>query len=441
VKKYLFILTLCASHLLAQVPAWYTSQSHPKYKKDYYLIGVGSGTTGLDAAKKAALADLAAQLRVQVQSEMKSVTESYTMNNDEQLYSDVRNRSRTVVSDELVGAEIAETSVDPSSGTAFALAILNKRNYSESIASELESGWKEASTLRAGAVEYFKKGRLTEAVQSLLQIRQVIAPLFAKQVLHNAVASVAFNSPSMFHPNTIYSDIRGFLSNVKIEKKSGDNQKGKIGEQFSQPLAVMVSVNADGGSVPCSGVPVEFVYDGKINLGKGMTDNNGTVTVSTAIRPMVNDGIQARLALPDIGKDFEKNIAASAAVFIWTAEKSDKMFTLQVNAKMKKVADAIQSKLSQAISKAGYTVVPGSNYIITVDVQSGTPGNVQGMAGTLYSVELETIARFMDSKTNQTRGAAKFTSRGVGKTEAEAMEKAASNLKVNEKELGELLEK
>lgn len=427
----------------AQIPQWYTTQNHPHYPKSSFLLGVGSGsgTNGLDAAKKAALTELVSQLRVQVQSETKNVTKSYKMNDDEDLYSDFKKQTRTVVSDEISGAEIAETFVNPSTNSAYALAVLDKNIYSQSIASELESGWKQASDLRTQAKEYFMQGRLTEAIQNINQIRQVIAPLFAKQVLHDAVAAKSFTSPNVFNPNALQSDIRELLSKVVIEKKFGDKQKGKIGEQFPIPLMVAVYVKSEQKNIPCSGVFVEFLYDGKTMLATGVTDEHGNAAIATTIKPVVSGGIQAQLSLPDLGKEFQKNILASAVIFQWTATASDKKFTVQVNSRSEKISKNITKKLAQAITKAGFAVVPVSNLLLVVETQAGIPVKVEGMAGILFSSELEVSVVLSDKKSGSIIGAAKFTAKGIGKTESEGLEKASANLKIGEKEITALLEK
>ncbi|MBW7887630.1 MAG: LPP20 family lipoprotein [Bacteroidetes bacterium] len=443
-KKFIFLFTIIgATASFAQTPSWYTTQNHPSFPKSTYLIGVGSGSgvTGLDAAKKTALADLVSQLRVQIQSEMNSVTKSYKMNDDEDLYSDFKKQTRTVVSDELTGAEIAETYVDPSSAIAYAMAVLNKITYSQSIAAELESGWKQAADLREQAKEYFGKGRLVEAIQSIHQIRQVIAPLFAKQVLHNAVAGKPFASQYIFNPNALQSDIRSFLSNVVIEKKMGDNQKGKIGEPFGMPLMVSVFVKQGESKVPCNGVPVEFVYGEKTILGTGVTDEQGNAALLTTIKPVVNGGIQARISLPDLGREFQKNIAASAVTFKYTAAASDKKFSLQVQSSSKKISDNLSKKITQAVTKAGYTISPSSDLVLKVETQSGSPIKVEGMAGTLYSCQLDVIVTLSEKKSAMIKSSAKFSAKGVGKTEAEGLEKAAESLTIDDRIFSELLEK
>ncbi len=435
--KFLALMLFCViSVSFSQIPTWFSTHNHPKYPTSEYIIGVGSGggASGVESAKKAALADIVSQLRVQIQSEMKSVTQTFSVNDDEQIYADFKRQSRTVVSDEITGADVIETVVD-AQGTAYAFVVLNRDKYSDGLRSELESGWKQASDLRTGAKDFVSKGKLNEAIQSINQIKQVIAPLFAKQVLHNAAARSSFSFPSMFNPAALQNDIRTFLSQVKLEKKSGDNQKGKIGEKFSLPFSVFVTVNG----VPCSGVNVNYQLDEKNKLGEVLTDDKGTASFVSTVRS--GNGMKAKVSISGIGREFDENLNLSSVVFSWTALSSDKAFSINVNSKNKKIADEIQSKISSAVSHIGYKVVTMSNNSLVVDISSGGVNKIEGMAGTLYNLTLEATVNLKENTSNSIVGSAKFSAKGVGKSEEEAMEKAANALKIDQKELSELLQK
>jgi hypothetical protein len=437
-KKILLLVlhVAVASVSFAQIPTWFSTHNHPKYPTSEYIIGVGTGVgaTGAEAAKKAALADIVSQLRVQIQSEMKTVTQTFSVNDDEQIYSDFKRQSRTVVSDEITGADVIETVVD-AQNTTYALVVLNRDKYSEALRSELESGWKQASDLRIAAKDFVAKGKLNEAIQSINQIKQVIAPLFAKQVLHNAAARIPFSFPLAFNPAALQNDIRTFLSQIKLQKKNGDHQTGKIGEKFSQPFVVFATVNG----VPCSGVTVIFQLDERNKLGEAITDEKGTASFLSNVR--TGNGMKAKVSLSGIGREFDENLNLTSVTFSWTAQASDKAFSVSANSKNKKVADVVQSKLSTAISQIGYKIVTMSNTSILVEISSVGINKIEGMAGTLYNLTLEATVNLKENTSNSIIGSAKFTAKGIGKSEDEAMEKAANALKIDQKELSELLQK
>ncbi|NUN70348.1 MAG: LPP20 family lipoprotein [Bacteroidetes bacterium] len=437
--------TLCITLLLlagagasvAQVPEWYSTHSHPQYPGSEFIIGIGSGNgpNGADAAKKSALSDIVSQLRVQIQSEMRSVTESFAVNDDEQIYSDFKRQSRTMVSDEVTGAEVAVTVTDKGTGTVYMLVVLDRGQYSAALRSQLESGWKQATDLRNAAAGFFAKGKLTEAVQSIGQIKQVIAPLFAQQVLHNAAAGAPYSSPSVFNPAALQNDLRTFLSQIVLQKKSGDGQSGKIGKKLAEPVTVRVLAN----NVPVSGVPVQFFIDQKSILGEAVTDADGAASFSTVFRS--GPGLKARLSLPGIGREFEQNLTASSVQFGWTAQASDKAFAISVNTKNAKVEQAVAAKLSTAVSQIGYSVVTMSPFTIAVDIQTGVPSTIDGMAGTLYNVTVTATVSVKDNAKGTILGTESFSAKGVGSSEQDAVLKGAAGLKFDQGLLSELLQR
>lgn len=421
----------------AQVPQWYTSHAHADYPAAEYLLGIGSGSgqNGLETAKKSALTDIISQLRVQVQSEMRTVTQSFAVNDDEQIYSDFRRQSRTMVNDEITGAEVAMSASDAASGTEYVLLVLDREKYAGGLRTELESGWKQAAELRSTASRFAANGRLLEAVQSITQIKQVLAPLFAKQVLHNAASTAPFASPSVFNPAALTSDIRSFLVSVSLEKSAGDKQTGKIGEKFPVPFTVTAKCNG----VPCRGVTIVFLLDGRTKLAEMVTDEKGMALYPATVRNGAS--VNAVLSIPGLGREFDQNLSAAAAVFTWTAKPSDKAFAVNVNAQSRKAAGLVQTKLSSAVSEIGYKVVTMSGSTLVADVSTGVPGKIEGMAGTLYNITLTVTVSLKDAQSAAVLGTVTFSSRGVGKSEDEAAEKAANALVIDPASLAELLQK
>jgi hypothetical protein len=176
-------------------------------------------------------------------------------------------------------------------------------------------------------------------------------------------------------------------------------------------------------------------------LGQAITDEKGNASLSTTIRAMSGDGIRAKISLPGIGREFEQNINSSSVLFTWTASASDKAFSITVNAKDRKVRDAVSGKISAAVTAIGYKVVTMSGSGLVVDVSSGVPSKIEGMAGTLYNLTLDAAVNLKDSKTGAILGSVKFSAKGVGKSEDEAMQKAATGLKIDENKISELLQK
>lgn len=434
---------LTSVQVLAQIPDWYTSHKTIRYPSEMYIIGVGSGSgsNAMEAAKKAAQMDVVSQIRVQVQAEVKNVSESFQFNKDEQIISDFRSNVRTAVSEEITGMEVIETVADKATGAAYALVVLERDKYCESLKAEMESGWKQAVELRTSSIDYAKKGKLNEAIQNLLEVRKTIAPLLPKQALYNAVAHTRYQPAVTFGPTAVTSDIRKILSTVKLEKKSGDKQKGKIGEAFAEPFVVFVTLATEGKSVPVAGSTILFESSDKTKIGDATTDDQGLASFSTTVRAMSGNGIRARLLFESLGREFDQSLNSSAVYFTWSAAPSDVSFALKVNAKSAKMNENLKGIFSSAITQIGYKVVGSSKFVIEVRVEAGPSSRVEGMAGTMLNVSADVIAVLTNKETSDELGSVKFSGKGLARSESEATEKAVGNVKIGQKDISELLEK
>ena len=443
ISAIVVISVLVLPAMMAQIPDWYATHKDARYPAETYIIGVGSGSgpNAVGNAKKAAQMDLVSQIRVQVQAEAKNITESFQFNKDEQFYSEFRSKVRTAVSDEVTGMQIVETLTDDATGTAYALVVLDRGKYCETIRNELDAGWKQANDLRTAAFDFSKEGKVGNAIQNLLEARKVIAPLLSKQALYNAVSSTPYKPGFNIGPETIAADVRGILSDLKLEKKSGDKQKGKIGRPFADPFVVQVTINREEKVVPVAGSTVVFETSDQTKIGDATTDDQGMASFSMTVRPMTGSGVRARISLGNADREFEKNLVSSAVFFTWRAEGSDVAFSLKVDTKSDKLTSSLKNAFTSAITQIGYKIVGSSKFVVEVTVETGKTNTIEGMAGTMYSVSANVVASLIDKKSDNTLGSVTFTGRGLAKSESEALEKAAGSAKIVQEELSELLEK
>jgi hypothetical protein len=145
-KAVICTLTLClliAEFVQAQPqPAWVTTGKSPKYPQDLYWVGVGQGmgARALEEAKAKAKAEIAKQFKVTVSSKSKLVQTEKIVGNSALMTSDLSDRIETEVEKmPLIGLEIAETFESNVTGKAFALAVLNREEFTNTLKSELDA--------------------------------------------------------------------------------------------------------------------------------------------------------------------------------------------------------------------------------------------------------------------------------------------------------------
>jgi len=426
-----------------QVPEWAVSHKHANYPAGEFILGVGYGTGDKadETAKRLAQSDIAAQVRVKVQTEIKNVQQTYELNQNQESYADFKIKSTSVVDEELIGAAIVEMAVDPSTGITYALAALNKEKFSDAIAAELSQRWEQPKELQRQAKEFLRQGKLTEAVENLAEARAAVMELLPKQALHDALSRTPLRVEPSMGPLAITSGIREALSSVRIEKISGDKQKGKIGEKFSLPFVVRATVGEENNVVPVVGDVIVFLNSSGDQLGEGITDAKGVAECSMQARGSIGRQIRARLSQQGLGSEFFSDLNASSVAFDCSVLDADVAFSLKVEVRPSGVNDVLRSVVADAVTNIGYHIVDMSRFMLRVEFQTAPPTTIEGVDGTLYSVSTEITIVLIDKESNRTLGSVIGKSQGVGITQDGALQKSAHSVKLGESELVSLLEK
>ncbi len=432
-------LLLCISTVFAQAPQWYTTHTLRTYQPEFYIVGVGAaeGANAMEKAKKNAQADIVSQIKVQVKSEIRTITESYQLNQDETISSDFKSQSRTVVNEEITGASIVETHVDPSTQIAYAFAALERERYCESLRNDMNTAWTQASDLRSSADDFLKRGKFSDAVHSVADARGLILAALPKKALHDAVAGKAYIPPNASSPVSFTGDMKTMISNVHMEKLRGDSQGGKVGTKFGEPFTLRVLY----GSIPVTGAALVFESTDYLQLGDGVTDESGAASFTAHIRMLPGNTLRVRMSLGELSKEFERNLLSNAALFSFTPHLSDLGFEFSTQGIGGQSAEALKGRVASAVSKIGYRVLPVSRYRLDLTMHSAPPNKSEGFSGTLSTVKIEAVVTLVDKQTGATIGTYSASATGGGRTEQDAIAKAASSVTVNSMKLADLLEK
>ncbi len=438
-----FIALAAAVPAFSQAPPWALSHQHPTYPFREFILGVGQGTgeKGNETAKRLAQSDIATQVRMKVQMEIKNIQQVYGINPNQESYADFKIKSASVVEEELTGAVIVETAFDTSTNTTYALAALNKEKFSAAMTAELTEGWNHAKDLQRTSKDFLRRGKITEGVQSLVEARSDAMELLPKLALHDVLASVPFRTEASLGPSALASSIRNALSSVRIEKRGGDKQKGKIGENFPEPFIVQATANDGENSVPVAGAAIVFLNSSGEQFGEAITDAKGTASCSLKAKGNIGKRLRARLSLPLLGKEFSSSLNSSSVEFDCVLLDADVAFSVKIDVRSSKVNDALRSVVVDAATHAGYHIVDMSRFMLRVGFQSTSPATVEGGDGTLYSVSSVFTVTLIDKDSNRTIGSIAGKSQGVAKSQDGAVEQSAHGVKLDVAEFVSLLEK
>jgi hypothetical protein len=236
---------------------------------------------------------------------------------------------------------------------------------------------------------------------------------------------------------SLTSAIKTMISKVKIEKLGGDKQSGKIGTMFGEPFVVRVVYE----TTPVSGAALLFESTDYMHIGDGLTDENGRASFTAHVRMLPGNVLRMRMSLADLSKEFEQNLLSVAALFSFTPHMSDVGFEITVPGKQGQAADALKGRVSTAVSMIGYRVVSSSRYKLELTMRTTPPVKSEGFSGTLTTIKLEAAVSLIDTQAGGSIGAYSTSAMGGGRTEQDAITKAATAVTVDPMKLADLLEK
>jgi hypothetical protein len=442
-KTLLCAILLLAMPVPAQVPQWAQTHTHRDYPVDFFLIGVGSGKGdhAAEIAKRSAQTDVASQVRVNLQSQIDRVQKTYTLNNNEQSSEEFKQKSRIVVEEEISSVRIAETAIDMKDGTVYALAVLDREDFQRTMGAALDRAWKNVTEARQGAQNFLQNGRLNDALQNLIVARQLAAGIFPKMAQHDAVGKVMYHSDEIISPTELTSQMRDVLSRVRLERKSGNGQKVKIGQKFPEPLVVSVSVKSNGNHVPVVGIPVDFSSIDGMKLGTQITGSDGTAGFTLTARMVKKSVIRATMNPTVLAGEFDESLSADAIEFVFTALPASSTIAIAAVTVTPAASKKLEATFSALAAQLGYQTEKKSRYILEITVDAAVPTAIATMSGTLYSAMPDVFIVLKDKETGMELAALKTKGKGVGRSASEANEKAAAEFRIGDQDLAALLEK
>ncbi|MCS7013050.1 MAG: LPP20 family lipoprotein [Chloroherpetonaceae bacterium] len=448
-KTHIWITLLCfaAGTAFAQPqPAWVTTGKHPKYPQDLYWIGVGQGmgARALDEAKSKAKAEIAKQFKVTVSSKTKLVQTEKIVGNSALMTSDLEDRIETQVDKmTLTGLEIAETFESKVTGKAFALAVLNREEFTNTLKTELEAEIAKIREKIASGASLSEKGDIGSAVNAYMEALALAEDVGPKVVFFNIVAK-GYALPEDVRPEFIESQVRDELSMISLKKVSGDNQRGKIGENLPMPFVVQALSKGQ----PIRGVPITFkagdeivetVITGEDGMAKleyvvqavGIKGNKGKVTATIDLSRL-SASLRSELRnITTLPFDFTVEGIGS---FACDVEMADNDITDGQNAMLAKM-------MVQALEKNGVTVKRNAPIVARGSFTAREAGTVQSLNGQMVLQDITFEVFFINRNTQSVLSSVSVNVKGLGRDSEDALQKGLNSLRLPPAKLSEAIGK
>jgi tetratricopeptide (TPR) repeat protein len=183
----------CQAEKSGKAPGWIKTGQADNYPSSQYLVGIGSAKdTGHPdedraAADDSARVNLASQIRVKVDAELRTRVEEQTRYGSGGGASlgrqDVESLIRSSVDIELVGVEFAQRHHDPAKKVYYTLAVLDRSRAAASLRQEVSRLREEGRHYYEEAEALSDRGELRDALRSLNHSLEILAEAEGKETV------------------------------------------------------------------------------------------------------------------------------------------------------------------------------------------------------------------------------------------------------------------
>lgn len=438
-----FLLILLLAVNACAAPQWFTTGKHNRYNTEFYFVGVGSGKTNTEAQDEA-LANIARQIEVLVESEITTIVQAREVNDRENIESDYRSATRTISNAQLQGVRPVESTVE--NGIHYVICVLDKEKYAETITQDLERRAEAMRILLSNSRGLIADGKVFEGLEILTSAVEEAAELHAKSILFTSVTGRKYQLNDIIPGASIYSEVRRLLGKIRMEKISGDNQVGTVGLALPEPLMIKVSyLNDDGQIIPMPNVRLIARLDGDPNPLKSQTEGNGIAQFSVFGAGSGVNTITITLDMSRIPRAFVKDLTQHQVNFNYTMSGQSE-HSLQVAVEVRdangnRSADA-ENIVKKAVQYAGGTINDDAPFVLYGQIGSPDFSKINGLAGEQVIAKVELTILIKDRLNGNSLGQISVIATGMdSKSEMKASEVAINRLMINRSDMAKLLAK
>lgn len=420
------LLSYCASTSSSnsssqQTPSWITTVEQ-EYPGGFYITGIGIHAE-LDAAKQRAKAEVAAQIRSTVQSEITDIEQEISVEGEITSRSDITRKIREITDVTVSGITYPRT--DNLNDKYYVLAVLDKEQYLRDIRVKLDDQVKALRDLRSSIGEQLDQGGLLTSLENFNALSDQLGEFVSLRSIYNAVSSAAYANTPEFTLNAIWTELVSHTRTVNIAIISGKNQSARLGESLSQPVTVRVTYQRAGSRIPALGVPVEFRNSDGSVIARKSTDDNGEASVSVNALPGESPN-QGRVEAGFGSMPFpvlRQNLRMKSAATDYRISRPGYAFAVQIVPAGK--SDAFTETLRKGLSDLGYTLQDEAPVILRASLSVSNSREVAGFAGKQYLAEVKATVALVNRQTDTILGQTEFAGRGLSNQSSEQAETMA----------------
>ncbi len=424
----------------AQIPGWYLEGRSLEYPASLYIVGVGEGQNPEDAAGQAR-ASVGSQIRVQVDSEITSITREMD-SGDRYSFETIYNSATTSrIEQHMQGLEIALQAAH--AGRYYALTALNRQRFLTDLRSDLDRLQGQYNSMINSGREHIANGHIFAGITSFLDAQNHSTDFYAALSTYNALADRPYASGDVLGMAGLVPEIRSALTAIRLSVISGDNQTGSSGRQLSEPLVIQAVYTGGDREVSMPNLPVRIEYQDGTEADRVVTDSEGLATVylmALPVRREINQVIAQPLftEIPSNYRNVVRNMAVRATYRITQEDRIPVAVVISDDSGRR--LGQVEQRIASAVERLGYGISDQSGVVVEGTVSQLDARDVTGIGGSHIVVRSELQLAVKERGSYTVIGSLAGQGTGMSpRSEAEALRASHNRINVDRRELAEAL--
>ena len=418
------LLFLTSAYSFADIPEWVTSEGHYKYPASQYFIGVGIAEQREQAIDRAR-SNLMKEIKVKIESELKTEEKEITEGGETESLSSVISRTKSTVDATVSGIEVGE--IAKSENKYYVLAILNKSNYFNSIKTGLDKIISESNALLQSARENSEKGLILNSFENYKKASDMVAEYYPQNNLLVSLTGQSYKENQIVSRAEIQNEMQDIISKIDLELLSGADQTGISGEYLPAEISVKVVYKNESVGQGVNNFPLIARYKDDELIDKVRTTSDGVANfrikaVPTGMTPE-NGTIEIQLAAEMFPFEMRDLLSKAGIEVSYQIRTPDLKFSLETRGYDK--YSAVQQKAANIITESGFEIDEQASLKIKFDHDIVNRREINSPFGTQYLVEIRGAFALINQANSQTIATYTVRGKGLSKESQAAAEKLA----------------
>lgn len=380
---------------LPQKPGWYQGLGMAK--------ATGKEDTAWDAAAGRARAQIAAQIRVRINSSVSHAVQETASGTDMSLTDAYASTTEQLTSATLEGI-VLERWYDEDAEMIYAYGAISQAEVEERFREKMQDALASARVFYAAARKAMERDDPFTACSQLLEAMKVVS-LAEASLERTITASLDGPGPSVPVLPVLQSRMCGFLSRLQFETLGGDRQEAQRGKALAEPLRGRVMFQSDRGVVAVRNAQIAAAFVAPA-AGKLPTDfrttsrGEFTIPVNEITAGEATNRIRVTLALPGLAAlagryadlarcnnstflDFEFSLKSRSTSTV-------AIRIVESNMGVARAKSSVQEQIQRLLVGGRYTVVEDSKVLRLISetqlTQAITSGDYHMVSGALGKI-------------------------------------------------------